>query len=253
MPGLLEGKVAIVTGAARGLGRAVAEQYAAEGTTVVVSDVDASALDDAAEAIPRAEAVVCDVREEDQVAALVDGVADRHGGLDVMVANAGVAFVKPVAETSLAEWRELISVNLDGVFLCTKHAGAAMAASGGGAIVNMGSITAFAGTPLLACYSAAKAGVVSLTKSSALELRDHGVRVNAICPGFVGTDMVFDSKEAFEQGLGIDFEETVARTQGRLGTHEEVARLAVFLASERSGFSTGSAFVLDGGVTAALV
>jgi NAD(P)-dependent dehydrogenase (short-subunit alcohol dehydrogenase family) len=253
--GRLDDKVAVVTGAARGLGRAVAEAYAAEGATVVVSDVDGEGAGRVADALGgRGVSAVCDVTHEAAVADLLDGAVERHGRLDVMVANAGVGRPRPLLEMDLAEWRSVTSVNLDGVFLCTRHAGRVMSATGGGVIVNMCSITAFSGFPMLAHYAAAKAGVRSLTQTAAVELRRAGVRVNCLCPGFVGTDMVEDSKQQFEEMLGLeDFDAAIAAKQGRYGTAEEVARLAVFLASERSVFSTGGAFVLDGGATASLL
>jgi NAD(P)-dependent dehydrogenase (short-subunit alcohol dehydrogenase family) len=253
--GRLDDKVAVVTGAARGIGRAVAEAYAAEGATVVVSDLDADDARRVADALGgQASSAVCDVTDEAAVAGLVDGAVERHGRLDVMVANAGVGRPRPLLEMDLAEWRAVIAVNLDGVFLCTRHAGRVMSAADGGVIVNMCSITAFSGFPMLAHYAAAKAGVRSLTQTAAVELRDAGVRVNCLCPGFVGTDMVEDSKQQLEEMLGLeDFDAAIAAKQGRYGTALEVARLAVFLASERSAFPTGGAFVLDGGATASLL
>jgi NAD(P)-dependent dehydrogenase (short-subunit alcohol dehydrogenase family) len=251
--GILDGKVAIVTGAAKGVGLAIATRMSAEGATVVVSDIDAEGAQAAAAALEGAEAVVCDVRDEDAVAALVSGAVERHGSLDVMVANAGVASVAPITAMSLEEWRHVLGVNLDGVFLCVKHAGAAMAAAGGGSIVTVASIKAFGGAPAIGHYAAAKAGVVSLTKTAALELRDAGVRVNALCPGWLATDMVQDRRAELESVLGVDFDEVIGHIQGRLGTPAEVAGLAAFLASDRSRFSTGSAFVADGGATASLV
>jgi NAD(P)-dependent dehydrogenase (short-subunit alcohol dehydrogenase family) len=176
-----------------------------------------------------------------------------HGRLDVMVACAGVATVKPLAQMPLAEWREVLSVDLDGVFLCTKYAGIAMAGNGGGSIINIASIKAFGGAPATGHYGAAKAGVVSLTKTAALEFRAHGVRVNAICPGWIATDMVTDHKAELEAALDLSFDDYIAHIQGRLGDPDEVAGLAVFLASERSRFSSGSAYVVDGGATASLV
>jgi NAD(P)-dependent dehydrogenase (short-subunit alcohol dehydrogenase family) len=252
--GQLEGKTAIVTGAAKGLGRAVARAYAAEGATVVISDLDGEAARATADAIDGAHAMTCDVRDERQVAALVQETVTEHGRLDVMVANAGVGTVKPLVMMDLAEWRQVTSVNLDGVFLCVRHAAAAMVAAGGGTIVNMCSITALTGSPLIGHYAAAKAGVRSLTQTAAVELREAGVRVNCICPGFVETDLVIDQKANFEAALDLDdFDAIIAAKQGRYGTPEEVARLAVFLASERSRFSTGSSFVLDGGARASLL
>jgi NAD(P)-dependent dehydrogenase (short-subunit alcohol dehydrogenase family) len=249
----LEGKVAVVTGAAKGIGRAIAEAFAAQGATVVVSDLDAAGARAAADAIDRAHAVACDVRDEQQVASLIDAVVERHGRIDVAVANAGIAAVRPIAETSLEDWRRVTSVHLDGVFLTVKHAGLAIAAAGGGSIVTIASVTGFAGTPLNAPYAASNAAVINLTKTAALELRPAGVRVNAICPGFVATDMVSDQKEAFAAGLGVDsVDPIIERAQGRYGTARDVAGVALFLASDRSRFSTGAAFVVDGGLTASL-
>lgn len=251
--GILDDKTCVVTGAAKGIGLSIARALSGEGAHVVLSDIDGAGAESAAADLPRAEAVACDVTDEDQVARLVSGTVERHGRLDVMVANAGIATVAPLAQMPLDEWRRVLSVDLDGVFLCTKHAGAAMAAAGGGSIINIASIKAFGGAPGTGHYGAAKAGVVSLTKTAAIELRDHGVRANAICPGWAGTDMVLDRKEELEGLLGVDFGDVIGHLQGRLGEPDEIASLAVFLASERSRFSSGSTFVVDGGATASLV
>jgi NAD(P)-dependent dehydrogenase (short-subunit alcohol dehydrogenase family) len=170
-----------------------------------------------------------------------------------MVACAGVATVSPIVSMSLEDWRHVMSVDLDGVFLCTKHAGAAMAAHGGGSIINIASIKAFGGAPATGHYGAAKAGVVSLSKTAAMELRSFGVRVNAICPGWIGTDMVNDRIPELEAALGLSFDEYIAHVQGRLGEPHEVASLAAFLASERSRFASGGAYMVDGGARASLV
>jgi NAD(P)-dependent dehydrogenase (short-subunit alcohol dehydrogenase family) len=253
MSQILDGKVAIVTGAAKGLGLAIARRLDGAGAKVVLADIDGGGAQAAASALQNAEAVTCDVRDEDQVARLVGETAERHGRLDVMVSNAGVATVKPLVQMSLEEWRDVLAVDLDGVFLCTKHAALAMAGGGGGSIINVASIKAFGGSPATGHYGAAKAGVVSLTKTAALELRAQGIRVNAICPGWVGTDMVLDRKDELEGVLGVDFGEVIEHTQGRLGEPEEIAGLALFLASDRSRFSSGTAYVVDGGATASLV
>jgi NAD(P)-dependent dehydrogenase (short-subunit alcohol dehydrogenase family) len=248
MTQILENKTAIVTGAAKGIGLAIAKALAAAGARLVVADIDGAGAEAAAAQIPGASAVTCDVTDEAQVKALVDGTP----GVDVFVSNAGIATVNPLVQMSLEEWRNVISVDLDGVFLCPTHAGAAMAANGGGSIINIASIKAFGGSPGTGNYGAAKAGVVTLTKTAALELRAHGVRANAICPGWIETEMVGDRKAELEAVLGVDFGEVITALQGRLGQPEEIAGLAVWLASDRSRFASGTAYIVDNGLTASL-
>jgi NAD(P)-dependent dehydrogenase (short-subunit alcohol dehydrogenase family) len=251
---VLKDKIAIVTGGAKGLGAAIAAELDSEGALVVVTDIDGDGARKTAEGLTRGESATLDVRDDAAVAKLVEDVVARHGALDIMVANAGIATVTSVADMDLDTWRSVLAVNLDGVFSSVRYAGRAMAASGGGSIITMASITGFAGSPLVSHYAAAKAGVISLTKTAAVEWRGHGVRVNAICPGFIGTDLVLDRAPLFEKGLGIDdFRAVINQAQGRLGEVGDVAPLAVFLASDRSRFSTGSTFVVDGGMSAALV
>jgi NAD(P)-dependent dehydrogenase (short-subunit alcohol dehydrogenase family) len=254
MTDVLRDKIAIVTGSAKGLGAAVAAELDSEGALVVVADLDAEGAERTAAGLARGESSALDVRDDAAVAALIQDVVARHGKLDIMVANAGIATVASVSDMDFDTWRSVLAVNLDGVFSSVRHAGRAMAASGGGSIITMASITGFAGSPLIANYAAAKAGVISLTKTAATELRGHGVRVNAICPGFIGTDLVLDRASLFEKGLGIDdLDAVITQAQGRLGEVGDVAPLAVFLASDRSRFSTGSTFVVDGGMSASLV
>jgi NAD(P)-dependent dehydrogenase (short-subunit alcohol dehydrogenase family) len=253
MSDLLEGKVAIVTGGAKGLGLAISQALDAHGAHVVVADIDGAAADAAAAGLKNGEGWVCDVTDESQVAALVSDTAESHGKLDIMVPNAGIATVNPIVKMSLEEWRAVLAVDLDGVFLCIKHAAGVMAAAGSGSIITIASIKAFGGAPATGNYGAAKAGVVSLTKTAAIELRDLGVRVNAICPGWAATDMVADRKGELEAALGVEFEEVIDHIQGRLAEPEEIAAVAVFLASDRARFSSGSTFNVDGGATASLV
>jgi NAD(P)-dependent dehydrogenase (short-subunit alcohol dehydrogenase family) len=253
MTDLLKDKIAIVTGGAKGLGKAVAKALDSEGARVIVTDIDEAGAHATAQELVAGEGAACDVRDDSQVEELVAWVAQRHGSVDIMVANAGIATVNPISEMSIDEWRSVLAVNLDGVFSSVRHAGRSMAANGGGSIVTMASITGFAGSPLIAHYAAAKAGVISLTRTAAVEWRDHRVRVNAICPGWIGTDLVLDRVPQFESALGVKFEDVINQKQGRLGTVEDVAPLAVFLASDRSRFSSGATFVVDGGMDAALV
>ena len=178
------------------------------------------------------------------------------GRLDLMVPNAGIATVKPIAELDLATWRSVMAVNLDGVFLAVRYAAPAIIASGGGAIVNIASVTGTVGSPLIASYAAAKAAVVNLTQTAACEFRDHGVRVNAVLPAFIGTELVTSNAANFETYLGMpegSFGEVIAAKQGRFGETEDVARVVGFLADPANSWMTGSCLTLDGGMTANLL
>ena len=249
----LAGKVAVITGAARGIGYAVAQVYAAHGATVVVSDIDESAAAAAAQTLPDASAQSCDVRDEHSITELFDRTLNQHGRVDIVVANAGIATTSPLLDMSLETWRTMMSINLDGVFLTLQHAARAMIASqAAGSIITMASVTALAGVPLVGHYAAAKAGVVSLTKTAALELRPAGIRVNAILPGFADTELVSANRDNYNAALGIDFDTLIGQAQGGYVTVEDVARVALFLAGDRSRFCTGGGFVVDGGLTASL-
>jgi NAD(P)-dependent dehydrogenase (short-subunit alcohol dehydrogenase family) len=249
----LAGKLAVITGAARGIGYAVARKYADHGATVVVSDIDESAAAAAAQNLPDATAHRCDVRDEHSIAELFDRTMEQYDKVDVVVANAGIATTSPLLDMSFDTWRTMMSINLDGVFLTLQHAARAMIASQTpGSIVTMASVTALAGVPLVGHYAAAKAGVVSLTKTAALELRPAGIRVNAILPGFADTELVSANRDNYNAALGIDFDTLIAQAQGGYVTVEDVASVALFLAGDRSRFCTGGGFVVDGGLTASL-
>lgn len=249
-------RVAIVTGSAKGIGLSIARDLTARGYQVAVSDIDAEGAEVAAKELDGAIGVPCDVRNEEQVKALVDTTVERYGRLDLMVPNAGIGIVAPILETDLATWRAVTSINLDGVFLSLRYAAPAIIASGGGSVVTIASVTGTTGSPLIASYAAAKAAVVNLTKTAAIELRDHGVRVNAVLPGFIGTDLVTDAAPDFERYLGMEpggFGPVVEAKQGRFGTPEDVARMVGFLADPEQSWVTGSAVTLDGGLTAGLL
>jgi NAD(P)-dependent dehydrogenase (short-subunit alcohol dehydrogenase family) len=255
MSALLTDKVAIVTGSGAGLGAATARAFAAEGARVVVSDINPDAAKDTAGSIDGAIALPADVTDESQVQALIEKTVSELGGLHIMVANAGVGKPQPLLETSLADWRRTTSVNLDGVFLSIRYAAPAIIASGGGTIVTLSSITSVTGTPLMASYAASKAAVRNLTQTAAMELRPHGVRVNALLPGFIDTALVTDGAPTFEAAMGLapgQFDQIIAQKQGRYGTPEEIAAAAVFLASDQSSLCNGSGLVLDGGYTSSL-
>jgi NAD(P)-dependent dehydrogenase (short-subunit alcohol dehydrogenase family) len=251
----LEGKVATVTGAARGIGRAIAAQLIARGAVVVVSDIDEATLKTTASELGAADVTVCDVRDEDQVTALFAHIGREHGHLDVCIANAGVGGVQPMLDMSLADWRRVTSINLDGVFLAAREAARLMAPRGSGSIVAIASITGLAGSAGVAHYAAAKAGVINLTKTLNTEMRASDIRVNCVCPGFIKTDIVTSSEAAFNALLpeGVNLEQVVLGRQGRWGTPDDVANAVCFLAGDRAPWISGAHLVVDGGWTASLI
>jgi len=248
--------IAIVTGSGQGIGLAVARELHARGYRLVISDVNTETSEAAAKELEGSISIPCDVRDEEQVKALVDGTVQHHGRLDLMVPNAGVAEVAPILETDLERWRKVTSINLDGVFTSLRWAAPAIIASGGGAIVNIASITGQAGSPLIASYAAAKAGVINLTQTAASELRPHGVRVNCVMPGFIGTELVTSNAANFERLLGLPdggFGPVIEQKQGRFGDPEDVARAVAFLADPAQSWVTGAGLTLDGGMRANLL
>jgi NAD(P)-dependent dehydrogenase (short-subunit alcohol dehydrogenase family) len=251
--GRVQDKVALVTGGASGIGLAAAELLAREGARVVIGDVDCAGGERAAAAIgPHASFEKLDVTREDDWIAVTDRVADQSRRLDILVNNAGVVLMKSIEETALEEWRDLMAVNLDGVFLGCKHAVRVMKERGGGSIVNMSSIAGMIGHVSLAAYCASKGGVRVLTKSVALHCarQGYGIRCNSVHPSFADTPML-DSMTA----IGRDPEKmrtslTAAAPLGRLARPDEIAGMILFLASDESAFTTGAEFVIDGGMTA---
>lgn len=249
MAELVAGKVALVTGAGSGIGRASALAFAREGARVVVSDVDEAGGQETAELVRKAGGdasfVSADVAQESEVAALVAEAIARYGRLDCAHNNAGVAG-SPAAlhETSAEEAARVLGVNLLGVLYCLKHEIAHMLGKGGGAIVNTSSGAGLIGTPGLAPYCASKHAVLGLTKTAALENARTNIRVNAICPGAIDTPML----EASMAGSDAIRKMVLAsQPGGRLGRPEEIAELAVFLCSDRASFITGATINVDGG------
>ncbi len=249
----LEGKHALVTGGAQGLGLAIAEAFCAAGAVVTVADINAESVKAAAEELcaqgGTAYALTCDVSSEEQVAAAIQDAARQMGGLDIMVANAGVSVRAPAEEMTLDQWNKVIDIDLKGVFLCDREAGRYMLANGGGSIINMSSIIGIvANTTGNSNYAAAKGGVTSLTKVMAVEWAKRGVRVNAIAPAQTATKLIEGLMEQ-DPSKRVYFEEHIP--MGRLGRVPEIAAAAVFLAADAASFVTGQTIAVDGGVTVA--
>ena len=245
----LRGRVAAITGGALGIGRATARLFAAEGALVVLGDVQVDAAEGVAEEIVqrggRALAVGVDVGDAAQVQAFVERTVDEFGRLDVMFANAGIAHSAPFLEHAEAQWHRVLRVNLTGVFLCCQLAARQMVTQGGrGRIITTASINGFRGVENLVGYNVAKAGVIELTKTMAVELAQHGITVNAIAPAQIDTRLT--------RGFSDDARARRAERipMGRFGDVDEVAKAALFLASDDASFVTGHTLAVDGGYLA---
>ncbi len=242
-------QVAVVTGGGRGIGLAIGQWFLAHGYNVVLLDIDRTTLaaTEATLALPdRVLAMPCDVSNPDEVDAAAAAVMAKWGRVDALVNNAGVAVFKPALETSFAEWRHVLGTNLDGAFLCTQAFGAIMKTQKSGAIVNIASISGLRASTLRVAYGTSKAAIIHLTKQYAVELGNFGIRVNAVCPGPVETEM---SKLVHSVAIRSDYYDTVPL--GRYGTLEEMANVVGFLCSKDASFVNGQYLANDGGFDAA--
>ena len=241
-------KVALVTGAARGIGLASAQWFLDHGYAVALLDIDSATLQTAVAALVPAERVLAlpaDVRDAQQVARAVAVVEARFGRLDALVNNAGIAVFKPLLDTAFDEWRDVMATNLDGPFLCTQAAAPLMLRGGGGAVVNIASISGLRASTLRVAYGTSKAALIHLTKQQAAELGDIGIRVNAIAPGPVDTAM---AKLVHSAAIRRDYHDSIPL--GRYGTPEEIAAGIGFLCSDAASYINGQCLAVDGGFDA---
>ncbi|MCC5866576.1 MAG: SDR family oxidoreductase [Wenzhouxiangella sp.] len=270
----LAGKVAVITGSGRptGLGAAMARRLAEEGCRIVISDIGQSAGPETPpEAIgasdemnamveeiralgAEAVAIACNVLEEDQVQALIDRTVEHFGRIDILVNNAGIGYImKPIVEMETSDWDAVLGVNLRGVFLATRAAARQMIKQGnGGRIINIASQAAKSGFPFAAGYCSSKHGLVGLTRVAAIEMGQHGINVNAICPNHVTTGLGAWQNEYFSKALGMSLDEYMAAMKGRIplgrpGLQEDTAKACAFLCSDQAVYITGEAMNVSGG------
>jgi len=242
-------KIALVTGAARGIGLAVTKRFLAEGWCVALLDIEGRLLSESVEALAASDrtlALDCDVSQPTAVAGAFAAVRHRFGRLDALINNAGIAVFAPLMETSDADWSRVLQVNLTGPFLCTKAAVPLMRERDGGAIVNITSISALRASTLRSAYGTSKAGLAHLTKQLAVELASFGIRVNGVAPGPVDTAM---AKAVHTAEIRADYHDAIPLD--RYGLEEELAEAVFFLCSDRASYITGQILAVDGGFDAA--
>lgn len=239
----LKGKVAIVTGAAKGIGFATAQRFGQEGAIVIVADINPEAVKSAAAQIPNSEAHVMNVTDRASIQGVVDQVIQHHGRIDILINNAGITQDARLIKMTEAQFDAVIDVNLKGVFNCTQLIAPHMLEAGSGAIVNASSVVGLYGNFGQTNYSATKFGVIGFTKTWARELGPKGIRVNAVCPGFIATEMV----KAMPENILKDIEKR--SWLGRLGTPEEMANVYLFLASDEASYVNGVALEASGGIS----
>jgi NAD(P)-dependent dehydrogenase (short-subunit alcohol dehydrogenase family) len=250
----LKDKVAIITGAASGIGRATAIRFAAEGAALVLNDIDARALQDVIGGLggKQGRAVAGDISQEATAIALAAEASSAFGRIDILVNNAGVHFLKDITDMTVAEWDRLMDINLKSMFLCCKHVIPHMLARRSGSIVNLASISAFIGQEMdgasTVAYNITKAGALQLTKSLATRYAADGIRVNCVCPGNVETNII--KRGSREEAAQFWQMASRAEPMGRNAQPEEIANAILYLASDESSFVTGCPLIVDGGYLA---
>ena len=253
----LDGKVAIITGAASGIGKEIAKRFAIEGAKVVIADLQSPSAEATAAEINRAggiaTGVAMDVSDEAAVDAAIATTVERFGGVDILVSNAGIQIVKPIEELPFAEWTKMLAIHLDGAFLTTKACLNHMYRGAGGALVYIGSVHSREASPLKAPYVTAKHGLIGLCKVVAKEGAAHGVRANVVCPGYVRTPLVDRQIPEQAKALGISEEEVVHNVMlrdtvdGEFTTTEDVAAAALFFAAAKTNALTGQSLIVSHG------
>lgn len=255
--GPLDGRVAFVTGGARGIGRACVERLQAAGAAVVFCDVDGDVGREVAALLADGptpvEFVTCDVTSEEHVASTVRSAIERFGSLDVVVANAGIDAPFDAATMTESEWEAFLAIDLKAVWLSAKHALPQMRSQRRGSIVNIASIHAFVTSTGKFPYAAAKSGVIGITRALALDEAKHGIRVNAVCPGYTRTRMLMSGIESAEDPAAAEREMLAIHPLGRIAEPMEIANVVAFLASDEASFVTGASILVDGGLSARFV
>jgi NAD(P)-dependent dehydrogenase (short-subunit alcohol dehydrogenase family) len=249
----LSGKSAIVTGGASGIGKAIAQLFLEEGASVVIADINKGLLETTAKELAKSgtvSAIVADVRSMADAGRIVQQAVDRHGGLDILVCNAGITSVMPIEQLAEEEWDRVLATNIKGMFTMVKQAIPQMIKRGGGKIVTLGSEMGIVAVPESPAYNASKGAVIMFTKSIAIDLIRHNIRVNSLCPGITRTPLLQAEIDNSLEPEKVAAAQATWAPINRVADPREIAQGAVFLASDESSFAVGSCLVLDGGFTA---